>query len=78
MNHCLREFGTQEEQDRAREEWFSKIDERKQQRQQEALERKENEKNLKDWWGMDDNWQRIDRKMDAMQAAKDKASSSGG
>jgi COX assembly protein 1 len=68
MNHCLREYGTRAEEDRARQEWFSKIDERKKQRQQEVLDRKENEKKLKDWWGMDDNWQRIDRKMDALKA----------
>jgi hypothetical protein len=59
MNSCLRHFGTQEEQDDARAEWFSKLQERQRQRQQEADEKKENEAKLKEWWGMDENWNRL-------------------
>lgn len=73
MNHCLRQHGTQAEQDRARQEWFAKIDERKKQREKEALERIENEKKLKDWWGMDENWQRLDRKADEERLVKREA-----
>ncbi|KAF2663517.1 hypothetical protein BT63DRAFT_484248 [Microthyrium microscopicum] len=59
MNHCLRLHATQEEEDRARAEWFSKLDHRRKEREKEAQDRIENEKKLKDWWGMDDNWNRV-------------------
>lgn len=59
MNQCLRRYGTMEEEDQARNEWFSKLDVRRKEREKELQDRKENEKKLKDWWGMDDNWQRV-------------------
>lgn len=67
MNRCFRKFGTQDEQDRARKEWFLNLGQRKQKLDQEEVDRKENEKKLKEWWGLDENWNRIQEGKQAPQ-----------
>jgi len=52
-------YATQEEQDRARKEWFETIDVRRKERELKEVKRKEQEKFHREWWGMDENGQRI-------------------
>ncbi|KAI9817123.1 MAG: hypothetical protein M1827_001235 [Pycnora praestabilis] len=53
MNSCMVSHATQEEQDKAREEWFATRDERKRIREEKERKRKEQEKFHNEWWGLD-------------------------
>lgn len=50
---------TQEEQDRAREEWFATRELRRQEREEKEKKRKEAEKFHREWWGLDEQGRRI-------------------
>jgi len=61
MNTCMVKHATQEEQDRAREEWFATRDQRKKEREQKERRRIEQEKFHREWWGLDDQGRRVDK-----------------
>ena len=50
MNTCMIQFATQAEQDAAREEWFSTMDQRRKERELKEEKRKEQEKFHREWW----------------------------
>ncbi|KAI9869969.1 MAG: hypothetical protein M1830_004881 [Pleopsidium flavum] len=52
MNSCMVAHATQQEQDAAREEWFSTRDVRARQREEKEKKRKEQEKFHREWWGL--------------------------
>ena len=52
MNSCMVLHATQQEQDAAREEWFSTRDVRARQREQKEKKRKEQEKFHREWWNL--------------------------
>jgi COX assembly mitochondrial protein 1 len=59
MNSCMMQHATQEEQDRAREEWFATRDLRKKERAEEQEKLKEKKKFHREWWGLDEHGRRI-------------------
>jgi COX assembly protein 1 len=50
----MKTYATQDEQDRAREEWFNTRDKRKQEREKKEERRKEQEAFHREWWGLDE------------------------
>ncbi|KAB2576117.1 hypothetical protein BFW01_g7105 [Lasiodiplodia theobromae] len=58
MNNCMVAHATQEEQDRAREEWFATRELRKREREEKERKRIEQEKFHREWWGLDDEGKR--------------------
>lgn len=63
MNNCMVAHATQEEQDRAREEWFATRELRKREREEKERKRVEQEKFHREWWGLDEQGRRkIDKK----------------
>lgn len=52
MKSCMVSYATQQEQDAAREEWFSTIDERIRQREAKEKKKIEQEKFHREWWGL--------------------------
>ncbi len=59
MNSCMVAHATQEEQDRAREEWFATRDLRRKEREEKEAKRKEQEKFHREWWGLDEQGKRV-------------------
>ncbi|KAJ9152106.1 hypothetical protein NKR23_g2672 [Pleurostoma richardsiae] len=70
MNGCMKAHATQAEEDAAREEWFSQRLER--QRQREAKERRklEQQKFLREWWGLPENERDAARRREAEEKLK--------
>ncbi|GAM87419.1 hypothetical protein ANO11243_054430 [Dothideomycetidae sp. 11243] len=68
MNTCMLQFATQDEQDRAREEWFATRDLRRRERELKEEKRKEQEKFHREWWGLDDQGRRVFEKKKADEA----------
>ncbi|OMP82582.1 hypothetical protein BK809_0006892 [Diplodia seriata] len=58
MNTCMVAHATQEEQDRAREEWFATRELRKREREEKERKRVEQEKFHREWWGLDEQGKR--------------------
>jgi COX assembly mitochondrial protein 1 len=52
MNSCMVLNATQQEQDRAREDWFAGRMERKRVRDEKEKKRVEQEKFHREWWGL--------------------------
>ncbi len=52
MNTCMIQHATQEEQDRAREEWFALRLQRQKEREAKEARKKEQEKFHREWWGL--------------------------
>ncbi|KAK4181709.1 cytochrome c oxidase biogenesis protein Cmc1 like-domain-containing protein [Triangularia setosa] len=52
MNNCMKIHATPEEQDAAREEWFEKRVERQKEKERKARRKLEQEKFLREWWGL--------------------------
>lgn len=52
MNSCMKLHATPEEQDGAREEWFAKRLERQREKERKARRKIEQEKFLREWWGL--------------------------
>lgn len=50
MSECFQKFGTTEEQDKAREEWFATREDRKRQNREEEVKRKQEYTFNKEWW----------------------------
>ncbi|KAF2435367.1 hypothetical protein EJ08DRAFT_645668 [Tothia fuscella] len=59
MNSCMVQYATQDEQDRAREEWFATRDVRKKEREDKETRRKEQEAFHREWWGLDEQGRKI-------------------
>jgi len=59
MNACMVQHATVEEQDRAREQWFTERDVRKKEKDEKEAKRKEQWEKHKEWWGLDDQGRRI-------------------
>lgn len=55
MNSCMVGYATQEELDRAREEWWATRSLRKAERDAKERRRVEQEKFHREWWGLDEN-----------------------
>ena len=53
MNSCMISNATQEEQDAAREEWFSTREKRMLERDAKERQKKEQEKFHNEWWGLE-------------------------
>ncbi|OQO11811.1 hypothetical protein B0A48_03538 [Cryoendolithus antarcticus] len=53
MNKCMNLYATREEQDAAREEWFSSMDKRREEREEKERKRIRDEVFWKDWWDKD-------------------------
>lgn len=62
MNTCMLQFANQAEQDAARDEWFATRDERRREREVKEEKRIEQEKFHREWWGLDENGKRIEKK----------------
>lgn len=62
MNTCMLQYANQAEQDAARDEWFATRDERRREREAKEEKRKEQEKFHREWWGLDENGKRIEKK----------------
>ncbi|KAK7520401.1 cytochrome c oxidase biogenesis protein Cmc1 like-domain-containing protein [Phyllosticta citriasiana] len=58
MNSCMVGYATQEELDRAREEWWATRSLRKAEREAKERKRVEQEKFHREWWGLDENGRR--------------------
>jgi COX assembly protein 1 len=61
MNSCMAVHATAEEQDRAREEWFVTMEERRKKREEKELKRREQEQFHREWWGLDEQGRRIEK-----------------
>ncbi|KAF2401713.1 hypothetical protein EJ06DRAFT_528867 [Trichodelitschia bisporula] len=61
MNSCMIAHATQEEQDRARQEWFATREKRRQEREEKEKKRLEQEKFHREWWGLDDQGRPVKR-----------------
>jgi len=59
MNACMVAHAMQEEQDRAREEWFATRELRRQEREEKEKKRKEAEKVHRERWGLDERGRRV-------------------
>jgi len=58
MNTCMNSYATREEEDRAREQWFERLPERRAEREREE-EWKEGQRRLKrEWWELDESGRR--------------------
>lgn len=53
MNNCMMRFATQEEQDKARAEWFATVEERRVERERREEKRKKDEVFWREWWDKD-------------------------
>ena len=62
MNACMVQHATQAEQDAAREEWFKGKEDRKREREEKEKKRLEQEKFHREWWGLDEREQKVQRK----------------
>lgn len=52
MNGCMKAHATPAEQDAAREEWFERRAERVRDRERKARRKAEQERFLREWWGL--------------------------
>lgn len=59
MNGCMVKHATQDEQDKARAEWFATRAQRRKERAEREVKRKEQEKFHHDYWGLDEHGRRI-------------------
>ncbi|KAI4715771.1 hypothetical protein E4T48_08057 [Aureobasidium sp. EXF-10727] len=64
MNACMLQYANQAEQDAAREEWFATRDLRRKEREAKEEKRKEQEKFHREWWGLDEHGNRVEKKQD--------------
>ncbi|VBB72622.1 Putative protein of unknown function [Podospora comata] len=62
MNNCMKIHATPEEQDAAREEWFEKRVERQKEKERKARRKLEQEKFLREWWGLPEKDREIARR----------------
>jgi COX assembly protein 1 len=62
MNACMLQYANQAEQDAAREEWFATRDLRRKEREAKEEKRIEQEKFHREWWGLDENGNRVEKK----------------
>jgi len=62
MNTCMLQYANQAEQDAARSEWFETRDLRRREREEKEEKRKEQEKFHREWWGLDENGNRVLKK----------------
>ena len=61
MNSCMAVHATVEEQDRAREQWFTTMEERRRKREEKEQKRQEQEQFHREWWGLDEQGRRIQK-----------------
>ncbi|KAK4164133.1 cytochrome c oxidase biogenesis protein [Cladorrhinum sp. PSN259] len=62
MNGCMKVHATPEEQDGAREEWFAQRLERQREKERKARRKMEQEKFLREWWGLPEKDKEIARR----------------
>jgi len=58
----MNQYATQAEQDAARSQWFAERDLRRKEREEKEEKRKEQEKFHREWWGLDENGNRVLKK----------------
>lgn len=59
MNTCMNAHATREEEDKAREEWFEKIPERRAEKAEEERKKEEMRRKHREWWGLDEQGRRL-------------------
>lgn len=59
MNTCMNAHATREEEDKAREEWFEKIPERRAEKEEEERKKEEMRRKHQEWWGLDERGRRL-------------------
>lgn len=52
MNACMKDHGTQAEQDAAREEWFATRHQRQLEREKKEIKKAAQEDFMREWWGL--------------------------
>jgi len=68
MNNCMLAHATQEEHDRAREDWFATRMERARERERKERRKLEQERFLREWWNLPDrDPEEIKREMEKLQ-----------
>ncbi|KAL3422134.1 hypothetical protein PVAG01_06290 [Phlyctema vagabunda] len=70
MNNCMISHATQDEQDRAREEWFALRLKRQRDRELKEERRKEQEKFHREWWGLPQIEREGEKGRDVMRRAE--------
>ncbi|MBE7181147.1 MAG: hypothetical protein INR71_08060, partial [Terriglobus roseus] len=61
MNRCMVAHASQDELDRARDEWFATAGDRRRKREEEALDREEKLKLKREYWGVDEAGRPLDK-----------------
>ena len=62
MNNCMLAHINHEEEDRAREQWFASAPQRRADREAKERRMEDNKKYHREWWGIDERGQLIERK----------------
>ncbi|KAF1988517.1 hypothetical protein K402DRAFT_419364 [Aulographum hederae CBS 113979] len=62
MNTCMIAHANRDEEDRAREEWFAKRDERRREREEKERQKEKAMEIKREWWGLDEKGNRIHKK----------------
>ncbi|KAK0633018.1 cytochrome c oxidase biogenesis protein Cmc1 like-domain-containing protein [Immersiella caudata] len=62
MNNCMKMHATPDEHDAAREEWFAGRMERQKEKERKARRKIEQEKFLREWWGLPEKDKELARK----------------
>ncbi|KAK4188502.1 hypothetical protein QBC35DRAFT_357817, partial [Podospora australis] len=62
MNSCMKVNATPEEQDAAREEWWAQRVERQKEKERKARRKLEQERFLREWWGLPEKDRELARK----------------
>jgi COX assembly protein 1 len=71
MNSCMKAHATPQEQDGAREEWFSQRMERAKEKERKALRKAEQEAFLREWWGLPEkDREQAKREMEKIKAGE--------
>lgn len=58
MNKCMIGHATRDEEDRAREQWFRQIPDRRKESEEKAARQEVEKKKHHDWWGLDEQGRR--------------------
>lgn len=53
MNDCMNAHASRDEEDKAREEWFRTLPERKRAKEEDERWKKEQLRKKREWWGVD-------------------------
>jgi len=68
MNTCMNTHATREEEDKAREDWFQTIPDRRAELEEKEKWKQEERRKHREWWGLDEQGRRKDRQNSAVGA----------